>query len=119
MTSTSSVAVAHRPATCAPLARYCTIEQDIKVLPQDKSAHREEWQGRGRAMQPMTAASAMAQKRQLVLVARETLDTLSSAVAEKLPAPEDEERPGGGTPAERSRATERSLGHLAWASWRS
>jgi hypothetical protein len=36
----------------------------------------------------MTAAIAIAKKRQLVSVSRETLDALISEVEEKLPAPE-------------------------------
>ena len=70
------------------LARYCTLEHDIKVLPQDKSALREELKGRGLDMTPLTAVMAMAKKRQLVPVSRETLDTLIRAVEEQLPAPE-------------------------------
>ena len=40
-------------------------------------------------MRTMTAAIAIAKKRQLVQVSRETLDALISEVEEKLPAPED------------------------------
>ena len=40
-------------------------------------------------MKTMTAAIAIAKKRQLVQVSRETLDALISEVEEKLPAPED------------------------------
>jgi uncharacterized protein (UPF0335 family) len=71
------------------LERYFTIENEIKVLQQDKSALREEFKGRGLDMKTMTAAIAIAKKRQLVPVSRETLDTLISEVEEKLPAPED------------------------------
>jgi uncharacterized protein (UPF0335 family) len=69
--------------------RYFTIENEIKVLQQDKSALREEFKGRGLDMKTMTAAIAIAKKRQLVPVSRETLDALISEVEEKLPAPED------------------------------
>jgi uncharacterized protein (UPF0335 family) len=71
------------------LERYFTIENEIKVLQQDKSALREEFKGRGLDMKTMTAAIVIARKRQLVPVSRETLDTLISEVEEKLPAPED------------------------------
>jgi uncharacterized protein (UPF0335 family) len=71
------------------LERYCTIENEIKVLQHDKSALREACKGRGLDMKTMTAAIAIAKKRQLVPVSRETLDALISAVEEKLPAPED------------------------------
>jgi hypothetical protein len=40
-------------------------------------------------MKTMTAAIAIAKKRQLVQVSRETLDALISEVEEKLPAPEE------------------------------
>jgi uncharacterized protein (UPF0335 family) len=68
---------------------YFTIENDIKVLQQDKSALRDEFKGRGLDMKTMTAAIAIAKKRQQVPVSRETLDALISEVEEKLPAPED------------------------------
>jgi uncharacterized protein (UPF0335 family) len=71
------------------LERYFTIENEIKVLQQDKSTLREEFKGRGLDMKTMTAAIAIAKKRQLVSVSRETLDALISEVEEKLPAPED------------------------------
>ena len=71
------------------LERYFTIENEIKVLQQDKSALRDEFKGRGLDMKTMTAAIAIAKKRQLVPVSRETLDVLISEVEEKLPAPED------------------------------
>jgi uncharacterized protein (UPF0335 family) len=71
------------------LERYFTIENAIKVLQQDKSALREEFKGRGLDMKTLTAAIAIAKKRQLVPVSRETLDALISEVEEKLPAPED------------------------------
>jgi uncharacterized protein (UPF0335 family) len=71
------------------LQRYFTIENDIKVLQQDKSALRDEFKGRGLDIKTMTAAIAIAKKRQLVSVSRETLDALISEVEEKLPAPED------------------------------
>jgi len=70
------------------LQRYFTIENDIKVLQQDKSALRDECKGRGLDIKTMTAAIAIAKKRQLVSVSRETLDALISEVEEKLPAPE-------------------------------
>jgi uncharacterized protein (UPF0335 family) len=71
------------------LERYFTIENEIKVLQQDKSALRDEFKGRGLDMKTMTAAIAIAKKRQMVPVSRETLDALISEVEEKLPAPED------------------------------
>ena len=71
------------------LERYFTIENEIKVLQQDKSALRDEFKGRGLDMKTMTAAIVIAKKRQLVPVSRETLDTLISEVEEKLPALED------------------------------
>ena len=71
------------------LQRYFTIENEIKVLQQDKSALRDEFKGRGLDMKTMTAAIAIAKKRQLVPVSKETLDELISEVESKLPAPED------------------------------
>ena len=71
------------------LERYFTIENDIKVLQQDKSALRDEFKGRGLDMKTMAAAIAIAKKQQVVPVSRETLDVLISEVEEKLPAPED------------------------------
>jgi uncharacterized protein (UPF0335 family) len=71
------------------LERYFTIENEIKVLQQDKSALRDEFKGRGLDMKTMTAAIAIAKKRQLVPVSKETLDELISEVENKLPAPED------------------------------
>jgi uncharacterized protein (UPF0335 family) len=71
------------------LERYFTIENEMKVLQQDKTALRDEFKGRGLDMKTMTAAIAIAKKRQLVQVSRETLDALISEVEEKLPAPED------------------------------
>ena len=71
------------------LESYFMIETEIKVLQQDKSALREEFKGRGLDMKTLTAAIAIAKKRQLVPVSRETLDALISEVEEKLPAPED------------------------------
>jgi uncharacterized protein (UPF0335 family) len=71
------------------LERYFTIENEIKVLQQDKSALRDEFKGRGLDMKTMTAAIAIAKKRQMVPVSRETLDALISEVEEKLPVPED------------------------------
>jgi uncharacterized protein (UPF0335 family) len=71
------------------LERYFTIENEIKILQQDKSALRDEFKGRGLDMKTITAAIAIAKKRQLVPVSRETLDALINEVEEKLPAPED------------------------------
>jgi uncharacterized protein (UPF0335 family) len=71
------------------LERYFTIENEIKVLQQDKSALRDEFKGRGLDMKTITAAIAIAKKRQLVPVSKETLDELISEVENKLPAPED------------------------------
>lgn len=71
------------------LQRYFTIENEIKVLQHDKSALRDEFKGRGLDMKTMTAAIAIAKKRQLVAVSKETLDDLISEVEDKLPAPED------------------------------
>jgi uncharacterized protein (UPF0335 family) len=69
--------------------RYFTIENEIKVLQQDKSALRDEFKGRGLDMKTMAAAITIAKKRQGVSVSRETLDVLISEVEEKLPAPEE------------------------------
>jgi uncharacterized protein (UPF0335 family) len=71
------------------LERYFTIENEIKVLQQDKTALRDEFKGRGLDMKTITAAIAIAKKRQLVPVSRETLDALISEVENQLPAPED------------------------------
>jgi uncharacterized protein (UPF0335 family) len=71
------------------LERYFAIENAIKVLQQDKSALRDEFKGRGLDMKTMAAAIAIAKKRQVVPVSRETLDVLISEVEDKLPAPED------------------------------
>ena len=71
------------------LERYFTIENEIKLLQQDKSALRTEFKGRGLDMKTMTAAIAIAKQRQLVPVSKETLDALISEVEHKLPAPED------------------------------
>ena len=71
------------------LQRHFTIETEIKVLQQDKSALRDEFKGRGLDMKTMTAAIAIAKKRQLVPVSKETLDELISEVEDRLPAPED------------------------------
>ena len=65
------------------LQRYFTIENEIKVLQQDKSALRDEFKGRGLDMKTMTAAIAIAKKRQLVPVSKETLDELISEVESK------------------------------------
>ncbi len=53
------------------LERYFTIENEIKVLQHDKSVLRDEFKGRGLDMKTMTAAIAIAKKRQLVPVSRE------------------------------------------------
>ena len=71
------------------LERHFTIENEIKLLQQDKSALRTEFKGRGLDMKTMTAAIAIAKQRQLVPVSKETLDALISEVENKLPAPED------------------------------
>ena len=71
------------------LERYFTIENEIKLLQQDKSDLRTEFKERGLDMKTMTAAIAIAKKRQLVPVSKETLDALISEVENKLPAPED------------------------------
>jgi uncharacterized protein (UPF0335 family) len=71
------------------LERYFTIENEMKVLQQVKSALRDEFKGRGLDMRTMTAATAIAKKRHMVPVSCETLDALISEVEEKLPAPED------------------------------
>ncbi len=71
------------------LERYFTIENEIKMLQQDKSALRDEFKEQGLDMKTMTAAIAIAKKRQLVPVSKETLDELISEVENKLPAPED------------------------------
>ena len=71
------------------LERHFTIENEIKMLQQDKSELRHEFKGRGLDMKTMTAAIAIAKKRQLVPVSKETLDELIIEVENKLPAPED------------------------------
>ena len=54
------------------LERYFTIENEIKVLQQDKSALRDEFKGRGLDMKTMTAAIAIAKKRQLPVFSANT-----------------------------------------------
>jgi uncharacterized protein (UPF0335 family) len=71
------------------LQRYFTIENEIKLLQQDKSELRNEFKERGLDMKTMTAAIAIAKKRQLIHVSTETLNELISAVESQLPAPED------------------------------
>ena len=71
------------------LERYFTIENEIKLLQQDKSELRNEFKGRGLDIKTMTAAIAIAKKRQVVPVSKETLDELITEVENKLPAPED------------------------------
>ena len=74
------------------LERHFTIENEIKVLQQDKSVLRTEFKERGLDMKTMTAAIAIAKKRQLVPVSKETLDDLIIEVENKLPTPEDAPR---------------------------
>ena len=71
------------------LTRHFTIEGEIKILQQDKSELRNEFKERGLDMKTMTAAIAIAKKRQLVPVSKETLDELIIEVENKLPAPEN------------------------------
>jgi uncharacterized protein (UPF0335 family) len=71
------------------LERYFTLENEIKLLQQDKSVLRSEFKERGLDLKTMTAAIAIAKKRQLVPVSKETLDALITEVENKLPAPED------------------------------
>ena len=71
------------------LERHFTIENEIKVLQQDKTELRNEFKERGLDMKTMTAAIAIAKKRQLVPVSKETLDELITEVENKLPSPED------------------------------
>ena len=71
------------------LERHFTIENEIRLLQQDKTELRNEFKGRGLDMKTMTAAIAIAKKRQLVPVSKETLDELILEVENKLPAPED------------------------------
>jgi uncharacterized protein (UPF0335 family) len=71
------------------LERHFTIENEIKLLQQDKSALRTEFKGRGLDMKTMAAAIAIAKQRQMVPVSKETLDALISEVEQKLPAPEE------------------------------
>jgi uncharacterized protein (UPF0335 family) len=71
------------------LERYFTVENEIKLLQQDKSELRNEFKGRGLDIKTMTAAIAIAKKRQVVPVSKETLDELITEVENKLPAPED------------------------------
>ena len=71
------------------LERHFTIENEIRLLQQDKSELRNAFKGRGLDMKTMTAAIAIAKKRQLVPASKETLDALIVEVENKLPAPED------------------------------
>jgi uncharacterized protein (UPF0335 family) len=71
------------------LERFFTIENEIRLLPQDKTALREEFKARGLDMKTIAAAIAIAKKRQLVTVSKATLDELIEAVENKLPAPEE------------------------------
>ncbi len=71
------------------LERYFTIENEIKLLQQDKSELRSEFKGRGLDMKTMTAAITIAKKRQLVPVSKETLDEVIIEVENKLPALEE------------------------------
>lgn len=71
------------------LERFFTIENEIRVLQQDKTALRDEFKGRGLDLKTITAAIAIAKKRQLVTVSKATLDELIEAVENKLPAPEE------------------------------
>ncbi len=71
------------------LEKYFTIENEIKLLQQDKNELRNEFKGRGLDIKTMTAAIAIAKKRQVVPVSKETLDELITEVENKLPAPED------------------------------
>ncbi len=71
------------------LERHFTIESEIKLLQQDKSELRNEFKERGLDMKTMAAAIAIAKKRQLVPVSKETLDDLIIEVENRLPAPED------------------------------
>ena len=71
------------------LEKHFTIENEIRVLQQDKSELRNEFKGRGLEMKTMTAAIVIAKKRQQVPVSKETLDELIIEVENKLPAPED------------------------------
>ena len=71
------------------LERHFTIENEIRLLQQDKTELRNEFKGRGLDMKTMTAAIAIAKKRQIVSVSKETLDELILEVENKLPAPED------------------------------
>ena len=74
---------------CEFLERHFTLENEIKLLQQDKSALCTEFKGCGLDMKTMTAAIAIAKQRQLVPVSKETLDELITEVENKLPAPED------------------------------
>lgn len=71
------------------LERYFTIENEIRVLQQDKTELRDTFKARGLDMKTLNAAIAIAKKRQLINVSKETLDELIAAVEDKLPAPED------------------------------
>jgi uncharacterized protein (UPF0335 family) len=71
------------------LERFFNIENEIRVLQQDKAELRDEFKGRGLDLKTITAAIAIAKKRQLVSVSKETLDELIVEVENKLPAPED------------------------------
>ena len=84
-----SAVVFNMPLVREFLERHFTIENEIKLLQQDKSALRTEFKGRGLDMKTMTAAIAIAKQRQLVPVSKETLDELITEVENTLSAPED------------------------------
>jgi uncharacterized protein (UPF0335 family) len=70
------------------LERYFTIENEIQLLQQDKVELRNEFKNRGLDLKTINAAIAIAKKRQLVKVSKETLEELIAEVENKLPAPE-------------------------------
>ena len=71
------------------LERHFNIESEIKLLQQDKAELRDEFKSRGLDMKTINAAIAIAKKRQLVTVSKETLNELVEEVESRLPSPED------------------------------
>jgi uncharacterized protein (UPF0335 family) len=70
------------------LERYFTIENEVQLLQQDKIELRNEFKNRGLDLKTINVAIAIAKKRQLVKVSKETLEELIAEVENKLPAPE-------------------------------
>jgi uncharacterized protein (UPF0335 family) len=71
------------------LERYFTIENEINVLQQDKSALCYEFKGRGLDMKTMAAAIAIAQKRQHARRYRNQVASMTwHALPENTPTPD-------------------------------